>query len=134
MLHYVEILKGNPNGVLASQDGERVSTRVFQFLFAEGNKVYFCTSSEKPVYTQLQANPHVSFCTYPQNYTPVLSVNGKAVFVEDIALKTKVLAENPLIKDIYKTPDNPIFKVFYIDIAAVDTFSFAEGPKQYQIT
>jgi len=132
MINYAEILKANPNGVLATQDGNKVKTRVFQYLFAEGKKVYFCTNSEKAVYAQLQANPNVSFCTYPQNFTPVLSVNGKAVFVEDKALKTRALDENPPIKGIYKTQDNPIFKLFYIEVEEVETFSFAEGPKSYK--
>jgi uncharacterized pyridoxamine 5'-phosphate oxidase family protein len=133
MFDYAAVLKANPVGVFATLDGNKARTRVFQFLFADGKKVYFCTNSDKPVYAQLQANPNVSFCTYPQDFTPVVSVNGKAVFVEDIALKTRALDENPPIKGIYKTPDNPVFKIFYIDVEEVETFSFAEGPKTYTI-
>ncbi len=133
MNEFVSVLKANPNGVLATQDGQNVKTRVFQFLFAEENKVYFCTSSEKPVYGQLQKNPNVSFCTWQQNFSPVLSVNGKAVFVEDLKLKTRALDENPGIKGIYNTPDNPVFKIFYIDVNEVETFSFTEGPKTVKI-
>lgn len=132
MINYAEILKANPNGVMATQDGNKVKTRVFQYLFADGKKVYFCTNSEKPVYKQLQANPNVSFCTYPQNFTPVLSINGKAVFIEDKTLKARALDENPPIKGIYQTADNPIFKIFYIDVEEVETFSFADGPKSYK--
>ena len=133
MIKYSEILAANPVGVLATQDGDKVKTRVFQFLFADEKKVYFCTSSEKSVYAQLKANPNVSFCTFPKDFSPVLSVNGKIVFVEDFALKERVLEENPLIKGIYNTPDNPIFKLFYIDTEEVETFSFAEGPKTYKL-
>jgi uncharacterized pyridoxamine 5'-phosphate oxidase family protein len=133
MFDFESILKANPNGVLATADGETIRTRVFQYLFADGKKVYFCTNSEKPVYTQLKAHPQVSFCTYPQNFTPVLSVNGKAVFVEDMVLKARALDENPGIKGIYKTPDNPIFKIFYIDAGEVETFSFADGPASYKL-
>ena len=100
MIDFSDILKANPNGVLATQNGDKVKTRVFQYLFASENKFYFCTGSGKPVYTQLKANPNASFCTFPQNFSPVLSVNGKVVFVEDLTLKTKVLNENPLIKGI----------------------------------
>ena len=132
MINYAEILKSNPNGVLATQEGNTVKTRVFQYLFADGKKVYFCTNSEKPVYKQIQANPNVSFCTFPQNFNPVLSINGKAVFVEDKALKARALDENPPIKGIYQTADNPIFKIFYIEVEEVETFSFAEGPKSYK--
>ncbi|MDL2317750.1 pyridoxamine 5'-phosphate oxidase family protein [Eubacteriales bacterium OttesenSCG-928-A19] len=133
MIDYVALLVQTPNGVLATRDGDSLKTRVFQFLFADGNRVYFCTSSEKPVYAQLQANPAVSFCTYPQNFTPVLSINGRAVFVEDGALKARTLDENPGIKGIYNTPDNPVFKLFYVEVAEVETFSFADGPKTYTL-
>jgi uncharacterized pyridoxamine 5'-phosphate oxidase family protein len=133
MIDYAAILKASPNGVLATQNGQGVGTRVFQYLFSDGNKAYFCTSSQKPVYGQLQACPNVSFCTYPANFSPVLSVNGKAVFVDDMALKARALDENPGIKGIYSTPDNPVFKLFYIDVAEVETFSFTEGPKSYKI-
>lgn len=133
MIDFVKFLQQSPNGVLATQDTDKVKTRVFQFLFAEGKKVYFCTSSEKPVYSQLQANPNVSFCTYPQNFSPVLSINGKAVFVDDLNLKRRALDENPPIKDIYKTPDNPVFKLFYVDVSEVETFSFDEGSKSCKL-
>lgn len=131
MIDYVAILEENRNGVMATQDDKKVKTRVFKYLFADGNKVYFCTNSEKPVYAQLQANPNVSFCIYPQNFNPVLSIGGKVSFVEDMELKTRALDENPSIKGIYNTPDNPIFKVFYIDVKEVETFSFTEGSKRY---
>ena len=95
--------------------------------------MYFCTSSDKPVYKQLTANPNVSFCTYPQSFSPVLSVNGKAVFVEDLELKARALDENPPIKGIYKSADNPIFKIFYIDVEEVVKFTYEEGTKTYTI-
>ncbi|MDR1639208.1 MAG: pyridoxamine 5'-phosphate oxidase family protein [Clostridiales bacterium] len=133
MFDYATVLKENPNGVLATQDGDKVATRVFQYLFSDGNKAYFSTSNEKPVYSQLKANPYVSFCAYPANFAPVVSVKGKAVFVDDLALKTRALDENPVIKGIYKTPDNPIFELFYIDAEEIETFSFADGPKTYTV-
>ena len=133
MIDYAAILAANPNGVLATQDQGGVKTRVFQYLFSEGNKVYFCTSNQKPVYAQIQAHPYVSFCTYPADFTPVLSVNGRAHFVNNMALKARALDENPGIQGIYQTPDNPAFELFYIQVGEVETFSFAEGPKTYTL-
>jgi uncharacterized pyridoxamine 5'-phosphate oxidase family protein len=133
MFDFVSILKANPNGVMATVDGEKVATRVFQYLFADGKKVYFCTSSEKPVYAQMTARPYVSFCAYAEGFNPVISLNGKAVFVEDAKLKAQALDENPGIKGIYQTPDNPVFKLFYIDTEEVVTFSFAEGSKTHKL-
>lgn len=133
MIDYAAVLKENPNGVLATQDGGKVKTRVFQYLFSDGNKVYFCTSNEKLVYKQIKEAPYISFCTHPANFAPVLSVNGRAVFVEDAVLKARALDENPGIKGIYNTPDNPVFELFYIDVEEVETFSFADGPKTYRV-
>ncbi|MDR3242814.1 MAG: pyridoxamine 5'-phosphate oxidase family protein [Clostridiales Family XIII bacterium] len=133
MFDFTTVLKENPDGVLATQDGAKVRTRVFKYLFADGNKIYFCTSSQKPVYDQLKANPNVSFCTYPKDFTLVLSVCGKVIFTEDAALKKRALDENSTIKGVYETPDNPIFKLFYIDAEEVETFSFADGLKSYTL-
>jgi uncharacterized pyridoxamine 5'-phosphate oxidase family protein len=60
-------------------------------------------------------------------------VNGKAVFVDDIALKTRALDENPSIKGIYKSPDNPVFQLFYIKVTEVKAFSFEEGSKSCKL-
>ena len=41
--------------------------------------------------------------------------------------------EYPAIKELYKSPDNPIFKIFYIDIDEIKTFDFAEGEKIFKM-
>ncbi|WP_040195708.1 pyridoxamine 5'-phosphate oxidase family protein [Candidatus Soleaferrea massiliensis] len=133
MLDYQSILAKYPNGVLATVENTKAKTRVFQYLFGDGNKVYFCTSSEKAVYRQLQDNPCCSFCTYAPDFSPVLSVNGKAVFVDDMELKARALDENPGIKSIYGSAQNPAFRIFYIDAEEIETFSFADGPQTFQI-
>jgi len=132
MFNFVPILSANPNGVLATTDGQSIRQRVFQFLFAEGRKVFFCTSREKEVYRQLAAAKRASFCAYPPDFAPVVTVSGAVVFVDDPAVKARVLNENPMIKEIYQSPDNPVFTVFYLDVSLVTTFSFAEGTKTYQ--
>jgi uncharacterized pyridoxamine 5'-phosphate oxidase family protein len=47
-------------------------------------------------------------------------------------MRRNALDENPGRKGIYKTPDNPVFKIFYIAVEEIETFSFAEGPKSYK--
>lgn len=133
MIDLEKILRENPNGVLATRNGDGTATRVFQFLFMEGSdRVYFCTESDKPVYRQLNAEPNVSFCSWASDWNPVLSLNGRVVFVDDVRLKRRALDEYPLIRDIFKTPDNPIFKMFYIEVQEIRTFSFAEGTRSFK--
>lgn len=133
MFDFASILHENPNGVLATKNGDKIATRIFQYLFSDGSKIYFCTNSKKPVYSQLVNDSNVSFCTYATDYNPVLSINGKVFFEESVDLKKRALSENPGIMKIYKDPQNPIFKLFYINIETIDTFSFSEGPKTYKL-
>ncbi len=130
MIDYIKILTENPNGVMATKDGDMLKTRVFQYLFSEGNKAYFCTNSTKPVADQMRQHPYVSFCTNLQNFCPVLSINGKVTFSDDEVLKKRAIDENPSIKQIYGTAQNPVFTLLYIDVEEIETFSFDEGPKK----
>ncbi len=133
MVKYIEKLEAYPSGVFATIEDGKVRTRVFQYLFAEENKVYFCTSNEKPVYKQIKDNKYVTFCTHSQDFSDVVSITGKAVFKDDLDLKAKLLDAQPGIKGIYKSADNPVFEVFYVDVEEVSTFGFGEGPRTYKI-
>jgi len=142
MIDYISLLEANPSGVLATHNGEDVETRVHTFQVASDNKPYFVTSSDISVfggfaYGQLLANPNVSFCTYPANFSPVLSLVGKVVFEDNIELKARILTrifhESAQLREMFKTPDNPVVKLFYIHVKKVKTFSFAEGAKTYTL-
>jgi len=127
---FVHILEGYRNGVLANRDGENLRTQIITFSFAEGNRAYFCTTNDKPVYTQLVAFPNVSYCTFPPNFEPVLSLNGKVVFTRDKALMERALESNYYAKRNFKSVDNPLLEVFYIDVEKIETYG-TEGPNIY---
>jgi len=103
--------------------------RPFQFMLEEGGKLYFCTSNQKTVFQELQAHPHVEFCASGADYS-WLRLRGRAVFSPDLALKAKVLEASPLVKSIYKRPDNPDFEIFYLDDAAATIADFSGNPPQ----
>ncbi len=133
MVDYVAILEKNPAGVFSTLDNGQIKSRMFQYLLTKGNKVYFCTSNEKPVYKQLTENGVANFCVHSSDCSEVLSINGKVTFVDDVELKTQVLDNNPMIKNIYKDATNPVFEAFYIDVEEVETFSYTEGPRKFTI-
>ncbi|MFT8872927.1 MAG: pyridoxamine 5'-phosphate oxidase family protein [Sporolactobacillus sp.] len=133
LFSYLPVLQANPNGVLATRNGEGVSTRYVQFLFAgEGHTVYFCTNVKKSLYEQLCANPHASFCTAAADYQPVVSLRGTVTFSDDPALKARALSD-PVIKRTYGTVDNPVLRLFALQIHEFETFSFKEGKQSYQL-
>jgi uncharacterized pyridoxamine 5'-phosphate oxidase family protein len=127
---FVHILEKYRNGVLANRSGENLRTQIITFSFAEGNRVYFCTTSDKPMYTQLVAFPYVSYCTFPEDFEPVLSINGKVVFVEDNALKERALESNYYAKMNFKSVDNPLLKVFCIEADEIETYG-SDGARIY---
>ena len=53
--------------------------------------------------------------------------------MEDETLKTRALDENPSIKGMYKSVDNPVFKLFYIDVKEIETFDFTNGAEHYTV-
>jgi len=123
---FENVLEQNPNGVLANRNGQALRTQIISFQFVEGNKVYFCTGSEKPLYQQLVQFPYVSYCAYPDDFEPVLSLNGKVIFTDDAALKERVFNgsgyASQFIKNHYQTVDNPNLKLFYIDVEEIETY------------
>lgn len=132
MINFEEILNKKGNGVLATIGESGPQTRIFQSLWAENNKVYFCTGAQKDVCKQLVSNPNASYCV-ENKFSPVISVNGKVFFVEELEYKERAFEILPMLKNLYQEPTNPNFKVFYIDIKQVKTFSYAEGPKEYKL-
>ncbi len=54
-----------------------------------------------------------------------LRLSGEIEFTEDVAIKVKVFNVYEPVKQRYKSADNPIFKVFYIEhgIATISDFS-----------
>lgn len=132
MINFEEILNKKVNGILATINEGKPQTRIFQSLWAENNKVYFCTGAQKDVYKQLVSNPNASFCV-ENKFSPVLSVNGEVSFSDELEYKKRAFEILPMLENVYQTPTNENFKVFYIDIKEVKTFSYAEGPKEYSL-
>jgi len=106
---------------------EKPKVRPFQFMREEGGRLYFCTSNQKPVFKELQKHPHVEFCASGANFS-WLRLSGKVVVSKDLGLKAKILEASPLVKSIYKTPDNPIFEIFYLDGAVATIADFSGNP------
>ncbi len=103
--------------------------RPFQFMLEDGGKLYFCTSNQKPVFKEMQKHPYVEFCASGENFS-WLRLNGKVVFSKDLGLKARIQDASPIVKSIYKTPDNPTFEVFYLDAAVATIADFSGNPPQ----
>lgn len=107
--------------------------RPFQFMLESDGKLYFCTSNKKKVYEELNQNPYLEISATSSDLSSWIRISGKAVFSDDIKIKQQIIEENPFIKSIYKSADNPIFEIFYLDevVAFIDDFS-ENPPKKYK--
>jgi len=98
--------------------------RPFQFMLEDSGRLFFCTSNQKPVFKEIRKQPYVEFCTSGENFS-WLRLSGKVVFSKDLKLKAKVQEASPIVKSIYKTPENPVFELFYLDEAVATIADFS---------
>ena len=134
MEEVIKFLTENPQQYLATLglDG-KAKVRPVLFYFAEDNKPYFCTSNQKPMYKELDANTNFEMTAATPEFV-WLRIAGKVEFVDDLEIKQKVIDTNELVKALYESGDNPIFEVFTIveGKATIADFS-GEPPKTYEI-
>ncbi len=128
MNEIVEFLKENPVQYVATVDKEgKPRVRPFQFMLDENGKLYFCTSNEKKVYKELSNAPYIEICT-SSNKGEWIRISGKVTFSNDTDIKKYIIENNDLVKSIYKTPDNKVFEIFYIEEGQVTISDFSGNP------
>jgi uncharacterized pyridoxamine 5'-phosphate oxidase family protein len=115
MQEILRFFKENPVQYLATSglDG-KPKVRPFQFMFEQEGKLWFCTNSEKEVFKELSADSHLEICISAPDYS-WLRIAAKAVFADDSQVKERMLVHSPLVKNLYKTADNPLLKAFYLE-------------------
>lgn len=128
MQEVVDFLKENPMGFLASADNGKPYVRPFGFMLVEDGNFYFCTSTEKEVYKQLKKNPFVEFSCMTKDFGQWLRMNGEIEFSDDQKLKEKIMDSQPMVKDIYKTADNPVFAIFFVKNGKATLSDFTGNP------
>lgn len=123
----VEFLQANPVQYLATvgRDG-KAKCRPFMFCLEHEGKLWFCTNSTKDVYKDMKENPYVEISVSSPTYAWI-RLNGKAVFENNIAVKESCMS-NPIVKGQYRTADNPIFEVFYLEGAKAVIADFSGNP------
>lgn len=127
MKEVIKFLNENNNGFFATVEDRKPKVRPFQFMLEEDGKFYFCTNNTKEVYKQLKANPNAEFSSTTPNFAWV-RLSGEVKVTDDLKIKEKVIESSELVKSIYKTADNPIFEVFFIEHGAAVLADFSGQP------
>jgi uncharacterized pyridoxamine 5'-phosphate oxidase family protein len=124
----IKFLKENPVQYFATIGlDSKPKVRPFQFMIEKDGKLYFCTNNHKDVFAQVKNNPYVEVCTSSPKFAWI-RLSGKAVFSNDMEIKKSVIENSPLVKSIYKTAENPIFEIFYLEDAKAAIADFSGNP------
>lgn len=125
MKDIIDFLYANPMGCLATVDDDgQPHVRPWGFMFEQDGKLWFCTSNTKDVFTQLQCNPMIEFCSTSKDFVTV-RVRGEVIFGIDLNIKRKMLEQNDWVKAIYQAPDNSEFEIFYLKYGQATMFGFS---------
>lgn len=134
MNEVIKFLKENPVQYFATigLDG-KPKVRPFQFMIEEDNKLFFCTSNQKDVYSEIENTSSVELCISNEKFE-WMRLSGDVVFSDDLEIKNKVIESSPLVKSIYKTADNPTFEIFYLNNAKAVIADFSgNAPREYNL-
>jgi pyridoxamine 5'-phosphate oxidase len=128
-----EFANTNPLCYLATTDGDQPRVRAFLMWYAADKGLYFNTARSKDVYRQLKANPKVEICFYSTQSGWMMRTAGKAVFLDDIELKKKLLDELPYMKTIIKGPEDPELAIFRVQDGEAEFWSIGNNRKEQLI-
>lgn len=128
MKEVIDFLKNNPVQYFATVglDG-KPSVRPFQFMLEQNGKLYFCTNNQKKVFAQIQNHPYVEICVSSPEYRWI-RLSGKVVLSNDIEIKKAVIESNSIVKNSYKTADNPKLELFYLEETKAIIADFSGNP------
>lgn len=115
----IELANKNPVCWLSTVEGDQPRVRGFLLWYADEKGFYFHTGTTKNVCKQLKKNPKLEVCFFDpgpsQMDSRMMRVAGKVKFLDDLALKSRLLEERPFLKAIGTgKPDNPLLAVFQI--------------------
>lgn len=79
-----------------------------------GDKIYFFTANTKELFKHIKNYNGIEFCSCAKDGT-FLRLRANAVFEPNLEVKKMMFKKYPHLVNLYETPQNPKFEVFYLD-------------------
>ncbi|MDU1904691.1 MAG: pyridoxamine 5'-phosphate oxidase family protein [Dysgonomonas sp.] len=131
----IKFSNDNPVAYVATIDGDMPRVRALGMWFADESGFYFQTGGVKEIPHQLEKNPNVEVCFYHHEgmIGKMLRISGKAEFVDDRALKERLLEERTFLKDMGLTADSKELIIFRISHGQAHFWTMENNlkPKEY---
>lgn len=119
---------------LATIDENKPRVRGFMMWYADNSGFYFHTGATKNVSKQLKKNPNIEVCFIGQGSPgKMMRISGKARFLNDIALRAKLLEERPFLKGLCSGPEDELLEIFQIYTGEVHFWTMENNLKESEI-
>lgn len=133
----IKFANDNPVCFIATTEGDQPRVRAFGMWYADETGFYFQTGKPKPCCRQLENNPKTEVCYYAPDHSgipgPMLRVAGKTEFVDDLAMKEKLLNQRPFLQAMGITgPDDPNLIIFKISSGECRYWSMDANFQQHE--
>lgn len=102
-----DFLEKNRDVAFSTIRDARPSIRIFQIMKISGTTLYFATSPQKEVYTQLIENPAVEILAYKDNVQ--VRMAGDVVFDVPVNVQKEIFMENEILPDLYPAYDSLVY-------------------------
>lgn len=120
----LDFLKEHYEVAFATCEDNRPKLRLFQIMRHEGTVLYFATSAQKAVYSQLVANPHVEILAADGEVS--VRCEGNVDFDVDDECKRWIYDNNPVLSRLYSSYDKLVY--FALRIEAIDYYDLRPTP------
>jgi len=118
----------------ATAEGDQPHVRILNMWFADDKGFYFQTESVKAFVKQLKKNNKVELCFLDPKTAIMMRVTGKVEFLDDPALKSKVLSDRPYLKAVgIKGPEDPLLVIFRVFSGEAWFWTRADSMKEAQL-
>ena len=122
-----DFLKNTGHYFLATADKDQPRVRPFGTAMIFEGRLYIQTGRSKDVSKQIAANPKVEICAFDQAAGKWIRIAATLVDDPRVEVKTRMLEEYPMLKNMYKADDENT-QTLYIKDATATISSFAAAP------
>lgn len=94
--------------------------------------MYFSTSTETSIFSDLQRNPFICF-TAMIDQQSWFTLDAEITFVDDMVIKEMIISNNQVLSMHFQTANNPIFIVFKLMTGTAKFYDYSgNAPMEYK--
>lgn len=97
-------------------NGDFPAGRPFGAVMEDEDKLYIATNTKNNAHKQLRANGNIQILAKKEGTRDWLRITGEAKECSEIALKTKMLVECPVLSKRFSSAEDELFLLFQVKV------------------